>query len=861
MLDFIEKRTYIVSFFLTFIVFNIILIVIGVEPFGTRKILIGDSLDQYMPFFCILKDKLETFQLSVHNFSYSWKVGLGANFLLLYFYYLASPLNILVLLVSKEHIVGLLTILVVLKVSFASSTFSYYLAYKSKKREGRNTYDSLINLAFSFSYGFSGYICGYYWNIMWLDTIVLLPLVIIGLELLIDKKKPIIYIISLWAVIYTNFYTGFMVCIFLGLYFLLYKHLNVKSFFGSAIRFTLSSLLSAGMSALSLLVIYFGIGHTMTADYAAPSIGFFGNIFYSLRQAFFLTKPVTVDEVRYNGYANIYSGTVVLLLFFIYLLSNKESVLDKLRKIALVLILFISFNEKVLNYIWHGFHEQFLIPNRFSFLYIFVLISIAYDCLKDIKTVDKKNMLIAVGVSFLSPLVCYVFVDFDCFISPQLLIVINMILMLVYGGMLLCLRSYEKSHKVIYILLVAFVYIELSINAFLSFKTVSFEKDLSSVYSLDEMIQKSKENDIYREDVVNPDLSNENAFLNINGASTFCSTISGDSVYTMMDLGYRGLNNQYNYQGYTPITDSLLGIKNIYWYDGNGPHVYSNDNALPIGYAVKEDLLDYQYDKENNSAKNINNIVSLSSGESISVFESVSDKMEIIGHDVDIRRSQDMFNSVYLKKKSSVNGILELRYNVEETGTYYLYMRATNYDNLQVYVNDKLYASGAIFNGLLEIPMLEAGSTLDVFFETSADTPLIWYLDRYNGEAADAFLKKLSTRGVMIDGFREGDAELDIDIGEGEMLLLSIPYDKGWNVYDGNEKVDIQPAIRGLTAIKLHPGRHVIRLKYVPEGYISGLIISLLSWIVFMIMVLMSYYKQHENSISFTSKKHPKSKV
>ena len=122
-------------------------------------------------------------------------------------------------------------------------------------------------------------------------------------------------------------------------------------------------------------------------------------------------------------------------------------------------------------------------------------------------------------------------------------------------------------------------------------------------------------------------------------------------------------------------------------------------------------------------------------------------------------------------------------------------------------------------------------------------------------------MKKLSTRGVKIAEFREGDAELDIDIGEGEILLLSIPYDKGWNVYDGNEKVDAQPAIRGLTAIKLHPGRHVIRLKYVPEGYISGLIISLLSWIVFILMVLVNYFKHHEKSISFTSKKHPKSKV
>lgn len=49
----------------------------------------------------------------------------------------------------------------------------------------------------------------------------------------------------------------------------------------------------------------------------------------------------------------------------------------------------MSFNNILLNYIWHGFHDQYGIPNRFSFLFIFVLLTMGYEAV--IKT-DRKQI-------------------------------------------------------------------------------------------------------------------------------------------------------------------------------------------------------------------------------------------------------------------------------------------------------------------------------------------------------------------------------------------------------------------------------------------------------------------------------------
>ena len=70
-----------------------------VFPFGDHGVLIIDSLHQYLPFFTEFHEKLE----QGSSLRYSFGGGLGFNFWATYAYYLASPLNFLIVLFPKRN--------------------------------------------------------------------------------------------------------------------------------------------------------------------------------------------------------------------------------------------------------------------------------------------------------------------------------------------------------------------------------------------------------------------------------------------------------------------------------------------------------------------------------------------------------------------------------------------------------------------------------------------------------------------------------------------------------------------------------------------------------------------------------------
>lgn len=105
-------KWYLCAFGLPFIISVFICIKNGVYPFGENCILHIDMYHQYEPFFTEFMDKLK------HGDSllYSFRLGLGSDFVSLFAYYLASPLNWLLLLVPSSHVIEFMTVLILLKI-------------------------------------------------------------------------------------------------------------------------------------------------------------------------------------------------------------------------------------------------------------------------------------------------------------------------------------------------------------------------------------------------------------------------------------------------------------------------------------------------------------------------------------------------------------------------------------------------------------------------------------------------------------------------------------------------------------------------------------------------------------------------
>ena len=151
----------------------------GVYPFGENCILHIDMYHQYEPFFTEFMDKLKNGE----NLMYSFRLGIGSDFVSLFAYYLASPFNWLLILCPSSYVIEFMTILILLKIGLCGASFEVYIWNHFEN----NDFSSVIFAAF---YALSGYMAAYSWNIMWLDCLVFAPLTVLGLEKL-DRKSVV----------------------------------------------------------------------------------------------------------------------------------------------------------------------------------------------------------------------------------------------------------------------------------------------------------------------------------------------------------------------------------------------------------------------------------------------------------------------------------------------------------------------------------------------------------------------------------------------------------------------------------------------------------------------------------------------
>ena len=237
------KRIYLVmAFGVPVLSFLALMLVAGYTPFGKYSMLYSDMYHQYFPFFKEFRSAL----LSGGSLLYNWNIGMGLDFLGLFSYYLASPLNLLSILVPEKWLLGYFSLLVPIKLGLASLFFGIFLQKVFKKED-------LSVPFFSAFYGLCAWALGHQWNVMWLDTFALLPLVMLGMISLLRDNKFILYTITLFLSIYTNYYIGLFTCFFVFLTFFCYEFCRFKNFRTFIIdlgKIALFSLLAVGLTAV-----------------------------------------------------------------------------------------------------------------------------------------------------------------------------------------------------------------------------------------------------------------------------------------------------------------------------------------------------------------------------------------------------------------------------------------------------------------------------------------------------------------------------------------------------------------------------------------------------------------------------------
>ena len=414
----------------------------GFFPFGENSILRVDLYHQYAPFHEELRQKI----LTGDSLFYSWQGGLGKEFLSQIAYYTVSPISFLILLFPSNYISEAILLFVFIKIALCSFCFSYYLKNSFNK-------NSIFITIFGVMYGFMAFITSFYWNIMWLDTIYLFPIVALGIDRLVKDGSYKTYLFSLLFCIIVNFYVAFFVCIFITLYFLikLLSAYSIKTEFSIILnrcfKFFILSLLAGGATMFLAIPMVVALGRTQTSETTFPSFELYKNIYQIISAHFSGARPVVL--ARNEDLPNIYSGVLTMALLPTYFFNKEIKLKERISFLALILFMLGCAVFKQLDFIIHGMHFPANLPHRFTFIYSFIILILAYKTLININGVKPLIMYVSIGLYILFKLINeYYIVNVVEGISRVLSlgdIITNIILLILYT---LIILYYKNSHSI-----------------------------------------------------------------------------------------------------------------------------------------------------------------------------------------------------------------------------------------------------------------------------------------------------------------------------------------------------------------------------------------------------------------------------
>ena len=820
-----EQAALILSFVIPVTIMLCLFVARGIYPFGDRSFLFSDMYHQYMPFFSEFLHKIRAGE----GLAWSFNVGIGSNFLALYVYYLASPLHFLAFLVPEAYLMEFMSYLVVVKIGLCGFTSFWYLQKHFQTK-------SCAVLFFSCFYALSGFTAAYNWNIMWLDCVVLLPLIVLGLERLVKEGKCGLYCVTLALSIYSNYYISIMICIFLVLYFLVLL-LTEKRSLRIIGNFALYSLLAGGMAAVLLVPEVCAILETDFGDMNFPKTltSYFSVLDMLARHCMCVTTERGLEH-----WPNIYCGVAVFMLLPMYALNHKISIRKRFGYLALAGFMLLSFSTNMLDFIWHGMNYPDSLPARQSFIYILLILVMCYEAYEHVDEIAEKHILYGylAAVAFL--LFSEKFIDSEDFTVG--IEILTLAFVTVYA-VLIYLHRTRKSVKWNHILgaaaLVA-VIAESSVNTYnTSVGTtgrtayLGQQADYKALYEM----TKEREDSFYRVEKFTRKTKNDGTLTGYPTASVFSSTMNSYVMDMYKRLGMRHSKVYYGFDGATLFTSALLNVNYMFGESdkfenpaysllnqSGDIYLYECTRRLPFGYVAPAG-----YD--------------LPEGYGNSGLRLQNQMVKELGVEGDLFVRAD--------KKASGD---DIKITAQQPGIYYAILTASGTSkveliggNLETHTFSDLKDGSILYLGYLEkgdTVTLTNGDEDDETPKISAEAYIcdLKVLDQALDILSDQHLEQVRYDSRQVSG--------KLILSEEGRLILSIPGEDGWKVLINGEKAE--PVLFGgaLMAFDLQPGEYEIEMRYTPEGAVAGVWISVVSISVFMTLMFLGHSRRKRSGQS-----------
>lgn len=776
--------TYFASFLFPAIILWVSLWLNGVFPFGDKTILSTDLDGQYSAYLAYFQSVLQ----GENDFFYTFSKVLGGDFWSFGAYYLFSPFNLLLCLGGQADLPILVQVIVTLKLCCCGLTMNCFLQSRKK---------SNWTVVFSVCYALMGYNMVYFYHLMWLDGVILFPLIILGVDQLIDERHVYKYIFALCAALCCNYYIGYMICVAVVIYTLLrigFSSKNEKVYvtFG---RFVRASILAGCLAAFVLLPTALSlVGGKRSPMTDSPWERNWNA--HDLLKAFLPLPLQRIDGVVWNPNAPLIYCTMlaVVLAFLFFFLPN----VNRYKKIEYGILLLILFAMSLFygsDTIWHAWNRPTGFPYRYSFILTFMILMVAYEAA--------------------------IMINWKTAYSKWLSVIV---VLLILGDM-----TWNAAY---------------SLNAAQDAgaqSLASYQEKLAGVES--RLRELPNTDDFYRIEKTYDVRLNDAMRYGYSGLSHFSSSDKTNVTEFMDRMGYTtNRGGAVNWSGYTGestiVSDSLFALRYLLAEDDPGEPwvklqqgVYENPYALPIASLFTSDIVNIEGDE--NPFELQNQIYG----------DKVLKRLEIIPS-----RQPESETSVYYEIKIDSSDALPV----------YLYLATEDRNGIMVSVNggDKMPYKTSFQNGVLCLGEYSGGIITLCLESEQLDNlqivPLVYQLDlkQFGSETekiktnAVAFTKQSSSYLI---------GSVTIKDGESGILLFSIPYDKGWSILLNGEKASAEEFLGALMGVRIGEGTYSMELRFRPRGWYVGVLVSVVTLVY--LLAFEFGMRQRLRSISFLKRK------
>lgn len=814
--------------------------ILGLAPFGGSTLASADAYYQYMDFYAWFHDVLH----GSNNIGYTFGKTLGGTNIAVFSYYLASPLNLLVFFFDKTQLHTFFDLMILIKLALASMTCGIWLNRRFENQLGRVWIWFL-----SMGYGLCQYGLAQSSNVMWLDGVILLPLILLGIYRLIWKKNLWHLSLCVGISISLNWYTGGINCIFTGIWVFLEMFLfveaqkqqgircGIKTWIKRAVDYILSMLVGVLLSAclfLPTVMALRGGRATMNKE-----------LFYNqliANPASFL-PGFSIGAINSWGNLSLFCGSLTVIgcigLFFSKVIRKWQKVI---LGVFLAICLLIFYWQPAI-WLFSMFKDVGSYWYRYSYVGIIGMIFCAAFYFSNKKKEEAVNWWIIIGTVLFAGLMLVV--NHFKPIQENTYLIVTIVILLVMAFFISGINGKGKKagKKVLCILLGVAVIGELVADSTILLKQYkldnveefkSYEKNQQA--QIDEIL--TADNSYYRmtqlrNRLFTPDgLSctyNEALAFGYWSIAGYTSDPDDDQREMLERFGYRMNGENYNIVTTSVLTaDSLLGVKYVLsdriikglkeqkqFSVLNEKSVYLNPYCLPMAFRYEQSMDDIKYN--GNPFEYQNELYSALLGRNVKLYTPVdyqkNEEGDAIRYQLDVPQGNVLLYGNLPWNRDYV-GMLNVN-NVYPLG----YAKWGSPSVFDVPIDEEAHTAEVVQTGEYGVDVSEVqfyALNLDLFKEVT---------------------EELSAKAAKINEMKNGYVSIQTDAKQGEKLFLSIPTNDGWKITLNGKEVIPELISDCLMSISLKNGDNSIELTYRVPGLRTGAIVSLAGVLLLLVCI------------------------